>query len=204
MPRLPLLRPFALVTPLLWSVPALLTAGCSSDDDATESSDSDPNPTDSDEPVDCSTRPTDIPTARGEVEGAYSPERGQFVFFGGDEGVPVNCSTNTSMIADTWVFEEDCQNWRRIEDAGEPNPTARYAAGYDPIRDRFILHGGRFRAGTTGNYTLRPKTMAYSFETETWTALPTGPDARAIHAGTVAGDRFVIHGGTQSLSLIHI
>ncbi len=174
----------------LWALPALLI-GCSGGDDGDDGDDT------SSEVVDCSTRPTAIPTARGEVEGAYSPQTQQFLFFGGDEGVPVDCFPNASMKSDTWVWEEDCQNWR-LTDAEGPTPTARYAAGYDPLRDRFIIYGGRFREGSQGAYTLRKKTWAYNFAKEEWKALPVGPDARAIAAGVVAGDRFVVHGGTGS------
>jgi len=183
------LLPFALAT-----APALLSA-CSGNDDGETGDDDDDD--DDDAPADCSTRPTAIPTARGEVEGAYSPVTGQFVFFGGDEGVPVNCQSQTIFRNDTWVFEEDCGNWREIE-GDAPFRASRYAAGYDSVRDRFVIFGGRFRDGTAGRYTLRKTASAYSFGDESWSDLPEGPEKRAIHAGVVAGDRFVIYGGTGS------
>jgi hypothetical protein len=151
------------------------------------------------EPVDCSTRPTDIPTARGEMEAVYSPVTGQMVFFGGDEGVPVQCQSQTSFVDDTWLYETDCGNWRRVE--GEaPDATARYAASYDAARDRYIIHGGRFRDGTSGLYTLRRKTWAFDFASSSWSLLSEdgGPSVRAIHAGVITGDRFVVYGGTGS------
>jgi hypothetical protein len=175
--------------PVALAAAPLLLAACSGGDDDTGDDD--------DAPVDCSTRPTDIPTARGEVEGAFSPVTGQFVFFGGDEGIPVNCQSQTIFRDDTWVYEEDCGNWREIEGSAPP-AASRYAAGYDSVRDRFVIFGGRFRNGTSGPYTLRDTAHAYSFADETWSDLPDGPSARAIHAGVVAGDRFVIHGGTGS------
>ena len=164
------------------------------DDDTTVIGDDDDDTT----VVDCSTRPTDIPTARGEIEGTFSPLSRQFVFFGGDEGIPVNCSSQTDFVADTWLWEEDCGNWRQVEGT-MPSPRARYAHGYDPVRDRFLIHGGRFRDGTSGDYTLNDELWAYDFAAETWAQLATGgPSRRAIHAGAVAGDRFVIFGGTGS------
>lgn len=176
------------------------------DDDDTTGDDDDgtPTPTGDDDddttaPLDCSTRPTDIPTARGEIEGVFSPLSRKFVFFGGDEGIPVNCQSQTDFVADTWLWEEDCGNWRKVESTDGPMATARYAHGYDPVRDRFLIHGGRFRDGTSGNYTLRNGLWAFDFATETWSLLSQdGPSKRAIHAGAVAGDRFVVFGGTGS------
>jgi len=173
------------------------------DDDDTGDDDDDDDDTgddddDDDTTLDCSERPTDIPTARGEIEGVWSPVSRKFMFFGGDEGIPVDCFPNTSFVADTWVWEEDCGNWRKIE-GDQPPATARYAHGYDPLRDRFVMFGGRYRNGTSGLYTLRDETWAFSFETETWEKLDEGgPGDRAILSGAVAGDRFVIFGGTAS------
>ncbi len=188
-----MLRPTFAPATQVFVLMALVAACSGKDDDTTPVGDDD----DDDAVVDCSTRPTDIPTARGEVEGVYSPVSDRFVFFGGDAGVPVNCSSQTDFEADTWIYEEDCGNWRQITGEG-PLPGARYAAGYDPVRDRFLIWGGRFREGTAGDYTLRKKGYAFSFEDETWSEIPEGPTARAIHAGTIAGDRFVIYGGTGS------
>jgi hypothetical protein len=189
--------------PLLLCLPMALLA-CSGSKDSGDSDgtgdDDDGTGDDDDAPVDCSTRPTDIPTARGEVDGAYSPTANQFMFFGGDEGVPNNCVSQTSFVDDTWVFEEDCGNWRQITGGTSPDPASRYASAYDAARDRFVIQGGRFRDGTTGDYTLRRKAWGYSFADEAWTLLAEdgGPSVRAIHAGAVVGDQFIIHGGTGS------
>jgi len=165
------------------------------DDDDTAGDDDDDDDTTE---VDCSERPTDIPTARGEIEGTFSPLSRRFVFFGGDEGIPIDCRSQTDFVADTWLWEEDCGNWREVE-GDQPEPTARYAHGYDPVRDRFLIHGGRYRNGLSGDYTLRSDLWAFSFDTEEWELLSDGgPSARAIHAGAVAGDQFVIFGGTGS------
>ena len=185
--------PHATLLPVAVSASLLFTA-CSGDDGNVTTGDDDDDDTPA---IDCSTRPTDIPTARGEIGAAYSPVTGQLVFFGGDAGIPENCSSRTDFQSDTWVYEEDCGNWRQIDD-DTPSPAARYAHGYDPVRDRFLIWGGRYRDGTEGNYTLRKKGYAYSFADEKWRKLPEGPSARAIVAGAVAGDRFVIYGGTGS------
>lgn len=149
-------------------------------------------------PVDCASRPTEIPTARGEIEGGWSPAAGRFVFFGGDQGVPEQCMSQTEFVADTWVWESDCGNFRAIAGDG-PARAARYAAGYDPEGDRWWIHGGRFRDGTSGPYTLRSTLWSFGFADEAWTKQSgDGPSARAIHAGAVAGGRFVIYGGTGS------
>ena len=179
----------------------LLASACSGGDDLPSSEPVDPTSTDTTPALDCSTRPTDIPTARGEMEGVWSPASQRMVFFGGDQGVPVNCSSQTDFVGDTWLWEDDCQNWRQV-DGDAPNAMARYAAALDPVGDRMVVFGGRFRNGTEGDYTLRDKTWAFSFATETWTELDagTGPSARAIHAGVVADGRFIVYGGTGSRS----
>ena len=179
----------------------LLASACSGGDDLPSSEPVDPTSTDTTPALDCSTRPNDIPTARGEMEGVWSPASQRMVFFGGDQGVPVNCSSQTDFVGDTWLWEDDCQNWRQV-DGDAPNAMARYAAALDPVGDRMVVFGGRFRNGTEGDYTLRDKTWAFSFATETWTELDagTGPSARAIHAGVVADGRFIVYGGTGSRS----
>lgn len=171
-------------TPLLWLA---VLIGCNGDD-AEDSAAVD---------VDCSVRPSEIPTARGEIEGGWSPAQRRFVFFGGDQGVPDQCMPQTDFVSDTWLWEEDCGNFRLVE-GDAPAKVARYAAGYHPGSDRWFIHAGRFRNGTSGDYTLRDTLWAFSFADESWTKLDSGPPARAIHAGAVAGDRFVVFGGTAS------
>ncbi|MCB9698089.1 MAG: hypothetical protein H6738_15020 [Alphaproteobacteria bacterium] len=168
-------------------LPALLPA-CSGDGKDTDTTA---------DPVDCSTRPTDIPTARGEIAGGYDDATGRFVFFGGDEGVPVNCSSQTSFVKDTWVWESDCGNFREVAASG-PSARGRYAGAAGG--GKFYVQGGRFRDGTSGDYTLRPDLWAFDFASETWAELNgDGPDRRNNHAGAVvAGGKLVIHGGTGS------
>ena len=148
------------------------------------------------EPVDCTTRPSDIPSARGEIAGGFDAATGTFVFFGGDEGVPVECNSQTAFVADTWLWESDCGNFREVDAAG-PNARGRYAGAAGG--GKFFVHGGRFRDGTSGDYVLRPDLWAFDFASETWTELAGGgPSKRNNHAAVVAGGRLVVHGGTGS------
>jgi hypothetical protein len=138
--------------------------------------------------ADCSTRPTDIPTSRGELEGVWSDASGRFMIFGGDAGVPEECYPQSDFVDDVWLWEEDCGNFRQVPATGAwPEPTGRYAMAYDPTGDQVLMMGGRFRSGSSGLYTLRDAAWSWSFETEEWTQLPEGPSMRAITAGAGGG-----------------
>jgi hypothetical protein len=66
-----------------------------------------------------------------------------------------------------------------------------------------IIHGGRYRDGTEGNYTLHEDTWAFDLETDTWSEWETsgdGPSKRSMHAAAVVGDTFYVFGGSTSRS----
>lgn len=151
------------------------------------------------EPLDCRARPTDRPTARGEVEGVWDPIRSRMVVFGGDQGVPVQCMSQTDFVAETWAFHPDCDNFERIAVEGGPSPRGRHAVAYDPTRNTMLVHGGRHRPDTSGAYTLFDDTWALDLQTDTWTRLGSGgAPARANHTAVVAGDRMIVFGGNAS------
>jgi len=102
--------------------------------------------------VDCSLVDfTVIPSARGEVRGVWDTDRQRMVFFGGDQGVPQNCFPQTDFVGQTWAFHTDCDNFELLaEGAAGPPARSRYAAGHDATRERMIVHGGRWRSGTSG------------------------------------------------------
>ncbi|MBA2320797.1 MAG: hypothetical protein H0V89_06545 [Deltaproteobacteria bacterium] len=155
---------------------------------------------DKDEPADCSTRPIDLPSARGEVGGVWDDDRGRFVLFGGDEGIPEDCSALTDFTAETWAFQSDCDNFERIE-GNNPRARGRFAVALDAAGERMLVHGGRFREGTSGSYTLFDDLWAFDLTTDTWTALdaPGGPSARSNHEAVVLGSTLWLYGGNASV-----
>ena len=149
--------------------------------------------------LDCSTRDySQIPASSGELGGAWDAQRQRFVFFGGNMGVPVDCSfAATDFTADTWAFHTDCNNFEPIADG--PSARGRYASAIDEERELWILHGGRYRDGEDGDYTLYDETWALDLSTDPWSLLATGgPSARVNHVAEVVDGQFVLWGGNTS------
>ncbi len=175
-------------------VPLLLLIACSGTDGSDTAKDGTIPPA-----ADCSERPIDLPSARGEVGGAWDEAGQRFVFFGGDEGVPQSCQSQTDFTGETWAFHADCDNFDKIE-GNPPKSRGRFATTTDSLRGRMLVHGGRFRDGTSGTYTLFEDLWAFDFATDTWTELaaPGGPSPRSNHEMVVIGDTLWLYGGNAS------
>jgi N-acetylneuraminic acid mutarotase len=150
----------------------------------------------------CADRPIDTPSGRGELDGVWDETHQRMVFFGGNEAVPVNCAPGaTAFVGETWSYERDCDNFRRIETDEAPRKRGRYAIGLDSSSGRMLLHGGRFRAGTSGDYTIFGDTWAFDMATDTWTKISgQGLTDRSNHAGAVIGDTWFVFGGNSASS----
>lgn len=147
-------------------------------------------------PVDCAQLGADFPEPRGDHAGVWDAARGRFVLFGGDVGVPVECSSQSDFSDETWAFVESCSAWQSL--GGGATARGRHVAALDG--DRMVIHGGRFRNGTSGDYKVKDDTWTFDLATDTWTeVLTTGtPEARSSHAGAMVGGRLVIFGGNAS------
>jgi hypothetical protein len=148
--------------------------------------------------VDCSDRPIALPSARGEIEGAWDAARGRMLIFAGDQGTPVQCMSQTEFVGDVWAFHTDCDNFEQLQGAAGMSPRGRYALAVDELRERVLIHGGRYRAGTSGTYTLYDDLWAYELATDTWTMLPAGATPRANHTAVVVDDTLLVYGGNES------
>ena len=152
--------------------------------------------------VDCSVITTGaLPVPRGEHAGVWDKQRRRYVFFGGNQGIPVECSYAPSdFIEDLWAYYPDCDGFQLLEPEGGPGARGRYAMSVDWDREWMILHGGRYRAASSGDYDMYDDVWAFDLATDTWVELSSGdgPDARVSHAGVVADGKFIIHGGNSS------
>lgn len=165
---------------------------------STSSTDTGETDTETGGEVDCSDRPLAVPSSRAEIEGVWDAPRGRMLVFGGDQGTPVQCMSQTEFVADVWAFHTDCNNFEQLDPGPGLSPRGRYALAHDATGERVLIHGGRFRDGTMGAYTLLDDLWAYELATDTWTALPSGATPRSNHIAAVVGDRLVVHGGSES------
>lgn len=153
--------------------------------------------TDSDIVVDCSDRALEVPAPRGEAAGVWDPVGERLVFFGGDVGRPENCRAQTSFSDETWAFQADCDTFAFIDTAG-PTPRGRHAV--TRMGRKMILHGGRFREGTSGNYTQLDDTWSFDLDTSRWSRVAfTGPGVRSNHGIAAIGeDKVLLFGGNSN------
>lgn len=153
--------------------------------------------------VDCSSRPADAPSTRGEMNGAFDEARQRIVVFGGNTAVPVGCIPAYEHTDEVWAFHLDCASWERLTPSGGPGMRARHATALDTQRGRMIVFGGRFRAGSSGPYTNFADVWAFDLATDTWSEITTsgtGPSPRntAVAGYDAARDRLIVHGGNTS------
>lgn len=94
--------------------------------------------------------PSGGPSARGDVAAGFAG--GKLIVLYGDEGAPVQCQPAPKYAKDAYVFDP-CKGWAPLTNAPMPPPRARAALAYDRDNDALWLYGGRFRAGSSGNYT---------------------------------------------------
>ena len=121
--------------------------------------------------------PTGIrPSAIAEMAGAHLD--GAVYFFGGDNGFPIQCSSNPNPVGDLWKYDVACNQWELL-DANSAGPGARTRAlgVLDSTHQRLLVFGGRYRDGKEGPYTIYNETWALDLNTLAWELLPTTGDA---------------------------
>jgi hypothetical protein len=149
-----------------------------------------------------------LPPPRSDFAAAFDPEQGELILFGGDPGVPVNCQARPEFSADTWFYSTACGTWRKSARAGPP-ARARHVGVFDAQRRRFVVFGGRFRAGTSGAYTVYNETWAlhltadpatHVWDLVTTQGVPPPPLSSSAAVYDPVGDRMLVYGGNQSSS----
>ncbi len=153
-------------------------------------------------PVSCDDVGIDIPTGRGEAAGAWDPKGQRLMFFGGNEAIPLNCQPGaTGFVGETWAYKPTCDGFVRIQTSDAPKTRGRHVAVYDSVNEAMLIHGGRFRDGSSGTYTLYGDTWSFDLKTDTWSKLAgatDGPSKRVNHAAAFARGKMYIMGGNDS------
>lgn len=126
------------------------------------------------------------PTAIAEMVGV--PVEGGFVFFGGDNGFPIQCSSNPNPQGELWLYDAGCSQWTLIEvDGLAPGARTRATGVLDTQDNRMLVFGGRYREAKEGNYDIYNEVWALDLDDYTWELLETsgeGPSPRWSSAGT--------------------
>lgn len=148
---------------------------------------------------------SDQPAARGDAVGVVDPATARLYVFGGDTGAVINCIPAPQFSGETWRYDTTCDRWDQITGDAHPSPRSRMAWALDARRRRMIVFGGRYRAGSSGNYTLYNDVWALDLATEQWSELSpsgTAPSARSNASAVydADSDAFIVFGGSTSVS----
>jgi len=152
----------------------------------------------------CDESLTARPSPRAEMMGVFDPVRQRLVFFGGDEGVPIDCATNSIPVGGLWIYDAVCATFEPIPYETGPSPRARGAAVYDADGDQMIVFGGRYKAPNSGStYTLYDEVWALDLDKLTWRELGTtggGPGPRTNLAAEYWPEthELIVMGGNSS------
>ncbi len=144
------------------------------------------------------------PSRRSEQVGAFDPKTNKLVMFGGSFGVPQNCGFPTATFEDeTWIYDVACDSWTLSKAAG-PKGRVRATAAWVESLGKIVVFGGRWRNGSSGNYTLLKDLWAYDSATDSWSEISDGAgmSARFNHTMVSADElgKLLVFGGNTSPS----
>ncbi|MFZ9886941.1 MAG: Kelch repeat-containing protein [Myxococcota bacterium] len=145
---------------------------------------------------------TGRPGRRSELDGIYDPRAGRMIIFGGTTAIPVECNFPAAEYTDeTWAFFDRCGIWKQLT-GPSPGLRSRHMMAYDSGAHRALLYGGRYRAGTTGLYTVFGDLWELDLGADSWSELSTtgAPPARVHAAFEVNGNgtKAYLFGGNKS------
>lgn len=151
------------------------------------------------------------PAARADTAFAVNPNTGQMIMVYGDRAVPMRCNFPPSdFVADAFSYFASYDQWAELPFAGgAPQARARTSAVWDELNDKYILFGGRYRAGASGDYTLYSDVWALDPATSTWSMLAdsggVGRPAPRVNFGIASdGSKMYIHGGNISGNALNL
>ncbi|MDH5672298.1 MAG: hypothetical protein OEZ06_09125 [Myxococcales bacterium] len=84
------------------------------------------------------------PGRLSEHAAGHDPERGELIVVGGSPSIPAMCAPGgpVKYLDETWIYDEVCNAWTRVEGPG-PSPSGRHMAAFGD--GSLWLFGGRFR-----------------------------------------------------------
>lgn len=153
------------------------------------------------------------PTFRSELSGVYDPTDDQMIIFGGVDVIPENCGFPTASadtyLDETWSFKPRCGTWNRIGGLDAPPARSRHMMTYDPAGHRVLVFGGRFRAASSGNYSLFNDLWELDLDENAWSQVQdTNPPSARVSGGFVVnGDgtkAYVVMGNESASGLAYI
>lgn len=125
----------------------------------------------------------------------YDPTQDRLVVFGGQD----HRWAGNSYLSDVWTLSLDSLEWvERLHSGAEPGGREWHGAIHDPVRQRMLVFGGHYDAGTRVYWNdVWELSLGDTFA---WTRIPvTGPEPGARSAfGTVYDPvrrRMLVHGG---------
>ncbi len=151
------------------------------------------------------------PTGRGEQGAVFDPCNQRVILFGGNDQQPEQCASfgAKNYLGDTWGYSLEFENWYRIDTENAPSARGRFSYAFDSKRKNMIIFGGRFRTGSSGNYTMYNETWSFNVIDDEWTKVQTTgetPIAR-INSAMVYDekkDRFIMFGGNSSANGLNL
>lgn len=148
------------------------------------------------------------PTRRGDSAAGYDPDCQRIFMFFGDAAEPQSCNPAAAQfLADGYTFDVRLGVWAEIEVQGTNKPLERVrpSGAWDTARKRFIVFGGRWRNGTSGNYTYLNDVWAFDPESRSWIELspldrPGAPVPRmnTVMVHDAVGDRLLVFAGGRA------
>ena len=100
------------------------------------------------------------------------------MFFGGDNGFPIQCSSNPNPMGELWFYDVQCAQWTLIDLVGDyPGARTRATGVLDTQENRLLVFGGRYREGKEGDYDIYNDVWALSLDDYTWQELQTSGNA---------------------------
>ncbi|MEQ8274624.1 MAG: kelch repeat-containing protein [Deltaproteobacteria bacterium] len=114
------------------------------------------------------------PLRRGDMAAAYDDKCGVVYMAFGDKSEPEMCSfAGSDFIDDLHAFDVDAGTWHTLSTVSTeaPRQRARSQAVWDAQNDRFVLFGGRWRPGSSGEYTFLNDVWAFNPVDRSWAEL---------------------------------
>jgi N-acetylneuraminic acid mutarotase len=122
----------------------------------------------------------------------YNTKADKIIMIGGQIGHPEHPEGASGAV---WIYDVAANQWAQMDPPAALGRRAGIAMAYDIESDRVITFGGANEVTW-----FRNDTWAYDYQTNTWTAMSTGPSPRngSVMAYDAESDRVILFGGGTS------